>query len=255
MKKIIFTCAIPLLLCIGCETGNSNESGNNNGNTKAGGGPAEGGNVKALYQDIYAGMLEHLNNSGDTKAVDAVNEARLLNVSCLAGEASCSDGERPICYVSEFDSSELDDFIHASKINLISEYGNIFDDFIQKALPVCAKADEPGPNATISTYFSNTPPSCGGGIPVCTYYSRVIRDVRSLISTDLQVECVPSGGTSRGPDGVVCPFGGKPVCLGTDTANAKAYCVNDENLIFSGNTHAVSCSDGSVATCVSLTPN
>ena len=128
----------------------------------------------------------------------------LLKALCAVGTASCPGGWVAGCY-SSLDTFGVD----------IDSFGAIAG----SSVPVCFKGEE----------ISETQPACAGQtLPVCG----VVRNVSALIR-NTQVRCKPIGEIN----GVICPFGGKPVCIETvnNVNTLKAYCVNNNNLIISTN--------------------
>ena len=123
-----------------------------------------------------------------------------LSVLCATEEAKCSNEAQVLCY------SDNDELVLLS----INEFAKI----AKFSISVCFKDGK----------VLDEKPSCESKTtPVCGFK----RDVSESISSVKPVCTNENIGIS-----VVCPFGGKPVCLKQEW-DLVAYCVNDKNFIIS----------------------
>ena len=149
-----------------------------------------------------------------------------LSVLCGSGQVICAEGEQSVCYG------------HSSTLGLdFDSFGMV----MENSLPVCMKNDQ----------ISRTHPSClNNTVPVCGIKNNI-----SSVLSEGQVVC-PTSGTS----GVICPFGGNPVCVVTKSKEKKAYCVSSSHALISTSdqyekSYNISCNDGvSKPYCISYIP-
>jgi len=141
-----------------------------------------------------------------------------LSVLCAKGTAIGGEDAEAVCYSNR----KL-----LSSISVHNSFGKIK----KHTVSVCVKDEK----------VLNTSPVCLEGTqPVCGYQ----KDVSEFVNSSVKPICgarIGGGSTQY----VVCPYGGKAVCIKEDW-NLQAYCVNDKNLLLSdkwtsGETDSYSC--------------